>query len=869
MNKNALQIRVCGFQLLQPSAAMTLSLLVVLSLLMTVSSTAKAQATGGLTLNDATNLSVAAHRTETDNNESQNPDITGGLGGYPAGFDPYSTGANFDCCGTEFGAGNLRDNDVGANFAYGRYSDGSYAIPKAGKLTLNLNQPRLLTGIAIYNGYTNRDDGTYRLLDGWGQVLGSWTISTPAGEGSNSGADSFWLRFKNPVMTDKLVLETTSTDLDATNSYREIVVLHDGPIALRGITVDDVYTVSWPASSAWQGDAGSTESPGHLVRQNSDRWLQLNADRQVMATYDKREERQFMVLLEGDGHLLEVDFDRMRIQKRHAGGAVRWTRKIHEVTTTPDPTDYQRYVPAVEYSAKGGDVTYVSYGDKSELGARRYEGHFEQLPDQSWRHMSRPHQGSRNFVETERFSETGRDEWSVYLVGSSASNTGVRVTLNLWLKTVKRGDETGDITGASNTPLPTPEELAQMAEIARQEEESNYDRMLQSPVSKDDLNKVMHWIGQETATESVGFCYRNSTPRQGYPWAPGDPALPGGYSTMIERCEGEHGAGQCALEVAVVYPKCEAGFYGDGPICWQSCPTYHDVMATGQNVKFDCGTFCATNRDECAMGVKEMVFAPINLALNILSMGLAGLAQNSAAAAGQQAIEASLDAVQYSTAFGQAAQGTAFVATGGGAAIAAQATAVSTIAEASARATIGSVLKEAFQFGASSLADNIANFANVGVVDILADVATIAGETTAAFSSIEAAIGGIQGSASGQALELIDEVGVWSADYAKQFREHTSPRVDRLINQHFTNADDRAYIKQKFGQYQIAGMIAADGWETADTVLGVLSFEPVGVISLIAAFAHPVCRDAPAPFPAIRILPNNERQGFDPMTRAP
>lgn len=827
-----------------------------------------------LTIVDDSNIHLAAHRTETGDDTSQNPDITGGAGGYPAGFDPYATGASFGCCGTDHGPGNLRDHDIGSNFAYGRYSDGLYAIPTAGQLALEIGRARTVTGVAIYNGYTNRDDGTYRLLDGSGRLLGAWSISTPPGAGTNEGAHSFWLQFKRPVTTDKLLLQTTSSDADGTNSYREIVVYHAGPSALRGITIDDVHVVSWAASPAWSGEMASGEGPGHLVNQGDGRWLHLNGDRQVMATYEEREKEDFVLLLEGDNHLLDVDYDRIRIEKRHPGGAVRWTRKIHEVSRIPDDTDYARYVPAVTFTAKGHDVTHVTYGDDQAVGVRRNEGYFEQLPDKGWVHMGRHHPHARALADLGRFSETGRDEWSVYLTGTSATNEGVRVVLNLWQRTVTSGAGATQlekkVTGASNEPLPTAAELAQMAEIRRQEESADYDRHLMIPISTDDLNEVMRWIGEEAAAGSVDFCYKNSSPRPGYPWQSGDPPLPSGYPVMIERCEGNHGDGQCYEDAGVVYPECRAGYDGVGPICFQSCPKLSDAEALGQSISWDCGAFCGATEEACALGVKDMVFAPINLALNILSLGLAGAAQNASAKVATQAVDASLDAVQSAAVWGNAAATTTTSATAGGAfAVGVSTTAASAASPAVARATLGSVLKEGFKFGAQNLADDLAKFSGATALDFAGDVIQIAGESQGVISSLSSAGQSAADAASVEAtLSLVDDVALWSVGYARNFRSHTNGRIERIIDRHFTDPDDRAYIKQKFAHYQLMGMIEADGWEVGKKVLGALSFEPTGILSLVDAFAHPVCRDAPVPFPDIRVLPAAERTAFDPWTRA-
>lgn len=87
-------------------------------------------------------------------------------------------------------------------------------------MNLAFGATKTLIGISIYNGYNNRDDGSYLLNDGAGNVLGGWSIATPSTgitAGTNDGTNSFWLTFNTPVTTDHLVFDTTSTDAFSTD----------------------------------------------------------------------------------------------------------------------------------------------------------------------------------------------------------------------------------------------------------------------------------------------------------------------------------------------------------------------------------------------------------------------------------------------------------------------------------------------------------------------------------------------------------------------------------------------------------------------------------------------------------------------------
>jgi hypothetical protein len=52
---------------------------------------------------------------------------------------------------------------------------------------------------------------------------------------------------------------------------------------------------------------------------------------------------------------------------------------------------------------------------------------------------------------------------------------------------------------------------------------------------------------------------------------------------MFVRCEKDNGGGNCEKSGEIVYKKCNAGYSGVGPVCWQSCPSGFR----------DDGAFCA------------------------------------------------------------------------------------------------------------------------------------------------------------------------------------------------------------------------------------------------------------------------------------
>ncbi len=172
---------------------------------------------------DTSNVTVANTQIETGGDTTENPDVTGGMAGPLISYTEIGMNT-YSCCGAPFMADNLNDGDVGT----GVISDGTYAIPDGGgaPVVLGFGSTVTLGSISIYNGYINRDDGSYVLSDGGGNTLGGWTIATGPGA-SNDGADSFWLTFNTPVVTDRLAITYTVTDI--TPSFREIQVFAPVP----------------------------------------------------------------------------------------------------------------------------------------------------------------------------------------------------------------------------------------------------------------------------------------------------------------------------------------------------------------------------------------------------------------------------------------------------------------------------------------------------------------------------------------------------------------------------------------------------------------------------------------------------------------
>jgi hypothetical protein len=323
-----------------------------------------------------------------------------------------------------------------------------------------------------------------------------------------------------------------------------------------------------------------------------------------------------------------------------------------------------------------------------------------------------------------------------------------------------------------------------------------FDKNLASPLSERDLNAVMVWIGERTSESTVDYCYKNSTPRPGYPWQNGD--QPFDWNPSKLRCEAEHGTGACERQALVTYPVCEGDMTGAGPICWQNCPNNRIVEQTGQNIKVDCVSACALNNDVCYLALSDKILAPINMITSIITLGL----DNAAKKAALESAEAAL----------------------GGAA------------------------------GTIDVALDGAKWAKLSKA--LETAEELFGQVTDAQDRIQYLLDNVE--------NLGAEIERWNGEYEDNFRELTSWQVDNMINRQF-NEQDRSYIKQKYAQYQLTTMLTQDAWRIAGTVTTAVGFEPTGIVSVIEAFAHPVCVPGPVPFPNVRVLPENERAARDPL----
>lgn len=170
-----------------------------------------------IVLTDTTNLSLTATEVSGNTTVFADNDITGGLAGTLINYTPSSSNG---WAGAGFAGDKLFEGNAGPG---GSNTGTSFAIPDgpgAGTVTLALtggSQP--VSSIAIYNGYGNRDNGTYTLRDDSG-TLGAWTITT--GGSTHTTADNFWLTFDTPITTANLFIDYVGSDFEGTVSFAAI-----------------------------------------------------------------------------------------------------------------------------------------------------------------------------------------------------------------------------------------------------------------------------------------------------------------------------------------------------------------------------------------------------------------------------------------------------------------------------------------------------------------------------------------------------------------------------------------------------------------------------------------------------------------------
>ena len=204
----------------------------------------------------------------------------------------------------------------------------------------------------------------------------------------------------------------------------------------------------------------------------------------------------------------------------------------------------QAVTPMSGNPVKGTEATKVEYC----AADRAIQGSFVAQPNKQW--VEKNNQGQ--YV----FTETGRDEWSVYLNDPTRS---VTVQLDLWTKQVKipKFGVVYIVTGASSGSVkPNPNPTPNPPTPTPSSNEVVYEDVPDMPQS--DINAIMKWIKVQTTGEKLPYCYKQSKTRTA-----GKPASECPAGTEHDATGGPLG---------LCYPQCKADYKGVGPVCWHNCP---------------------------------------------------------------------------------------------------------------------------------------------------------------------------------------------------------------------------------------------------------------------------------------------------------
>jgi hypothetical protein len=93
----------------------------------------------------------------------------------------------------------------------------------------------------------------------------------------------------------------------------------------------------------------------------------------------------------------------------------------------------------------------------------------------------------------------------------------------------------------------------------------------------------------------------------------------------------------------------------------------------------------------------------------------------------------------------------------------------------------------------------------------------------------------------------------YAGEYSNRFSELTSKEINDEIDNHFGRVGANQ-VKMAWARQHAALMLQAHGFETAQTVMGMISsFDPTGITGVVSAYMHPLCDDM-TPFPTVKVL---------------
>lgn len=304
------------------------------------------------------------------------------------------------------------------------------------------------------------------------------------------------------------------------------------------------------------------------------------------------------------------------------------------------------------------------------------------------------------------------------------------------------------------------------------------------------------------------------------------PSVPSGYKGLsgldIEKNSYGRGAGKpmdCASglqeDAALCYKQCNSGYYGVGPVCWESCPS-------GET---DCGAGCSSGKSSCASTVSNMVISPIMVVANVAAIVLTAGAATGATAAADEGVEAGAHGAEAGAESAEAADGAK--------------TAAAAEKEAGTLDKFAAKIKGAW---ASFVKSKGAQMKDLKAGDLYKAVAQ--GNNIKAAAKF-----GKEGVSVGLMIKM------WVDDADANFASLTTPAVTAALDKAFgKNTKAENWVEAQYALVNLSELAGQNGQDTANTALGVAGLvDPTGVSGVVSAYDNPKCY-VNDPFPSVKTL---------------
>ncbi|MBE7170785.1 MAG: hypothetical protein INR73_09350 [Williamsia sp.] len=238
------------------------------------------------------------------------------------------------------------------------------------------------------------------------------------------------------------------------------------------------------------------------------------------------------------------------------------------------------------------------------------------------------------------------------------------------------------------------------------------------------------------------------------------------------------------------FPKCNTGYHGIGPVCWQNCP----------NGSVECGAGCAKSAQECATTTFDQVFSVAMLAINIATFGSTSAAKP-LVKKGEEAVEVA---------------GRFAVISGG-----------LTKVQKTLWASIDALSNAAGKVKDIEIVKRVMKVYNENEGYVMASKGVIMG--------VKAAYYATKG---------------YKDAYVENFAALTSPEINAEIDLQLDTLTAK-FVKETWADLQITEMAQTNGFVIAHEVLStVSSVDPTGVLGVVDAYTKPVC-GANMPWPIL------------------